>query len=241
MVKFNVVILCGGKATRMGDICKSIPKSLLKINGRTILSRQISMLPLEYISEVVLASDHLRDKILEWNKNKYIVARYNEVPGGTAGAIARSLIEFTDMNLPIIVLNGDVLFNQSLKEIVEYYLDTNVENLIMGCGLYPLSEYGELVTEFDFDKELNKVIAFNEKRDTTNLGVINGGVYILNPNIFREFGLTYNTLKDRPFSIEREIFPQLATQNRLHTFITNQPWSDLGTPERLYNAGSIFI
>ena len=40
----QMVILCGGVATRLGSLAKDIPKSMIQIHGKPFLEHQIEML-----------------------------------------------------------------------------------------------------------------------------------------------------------------------------------------------------
>ena len=42
MGEHNLVILCGGKGTRIGKITKNIPKPIIKINGINFLQHLIN-------------------------------------------------------------------------------------------------------------------------------------------------------------------------------------------------------
>ena len=66
----------------------------------------------------------------------------------------------------------------------------------------------------------------SRKTEEPTAGHINAGCYILTPEIFKE-------IDRESFSIEKEIFPKLASQKSLSAYIHNGKWIDMGTEERL--------
>jgi len=59
----QMVILCGGLATRLGIIAKEIPKSMIDINGKPFLQHQIELLKKHDFDEIILCIGHLGEQI----------------------------------------------------------------------------------------------------------------------------------------------------------------------------------
>ena len=53
---------------------------------------------------------------------------------------------------------------------------------------------------------------------------INAGIYVCSPSIL-------NRIELRPTSIEREVFPHVAADNRLYAYTLNGYWMDVGQPK----------
>ncbi len=62
--KIDVVILCGGKGTRMGDLVKDVPKPLIKIGDKTLLQMKLEALP-QNVERVFIVVSHMKEKIIE--------------------------------------------------------------------------------------------------------------------------------------------------------------------------------
>ncbi len=62
MIK-QAVILAGGKGERISKVYKNTPKSLIKIFGKPILQYQLETLEKENISNVIIFTHHLSEKI----------------------------------------------------------------------------------------------------------------------------------------------------------------------------------
>ena len=58
-----VLLLVGGKATRLGDISKSVPKALVPVAGRPFIDHQLERLHDQGIREVILCVGHLAGQI----------------------------------------------------------------------------------------------------------------------------------------------------------------------------------
>lgn len=217
----KALILCGGLSTRLGDITKALPKILLDIAGKTVLERQIEMLAAAGVDEVYLASGHLHETLeaevgRELNGMPIHYVREHKKLG-TGGAIKNGLMSIG--SYPVIVLNGDILLETSLKEMGEA-LTPEMEGLLLAVEVPDARSYGRLIFEDDLH-----IQAFVEKDPThEGPGHINGGIYIFNKGIE-----SYFPAKDT-FSIEYDVFPHVE---KLHAFPYQGVWIDIGTPERL--------
>lgn len=218
----EAIILCGGLATRLGNIGKRIPKILLKVGGRAVLDWQLDLLKDVGVKEIVLASGHLHDLLYERVGFCYgsMNIRYakEEKKLGTGGAIANAMQQIHTS--PFFVLNGDVLLsNFSLREMLGRF-HQGMAGLLLGVYVDDIRPYGEIVSD-----SAGKIQAFSEKQPILRSGYINGGVYLFNRAIAEAF-----PKNQRVFSIEREVFPYLSN---LYTLKTETRWIDIGIPERL--------
>ena len=76
----QIVILCGGLATRLGNITKHTPKSMIEINGKPFLEYKIEQLKRQSVRNIVLCVGHLSEKIVEYfgnGKNFGVNIRYS--------------------------------------------------------------------------------------------------------------------------------------------------------------------
>jgi NDP-sugar pyrophosphorylase family protein len=104
----QVVILAAGRGTRMGELTKNTPKSLLQIAGQSILERKLNALP-ESIHEIVIVTGYLSEVIKkrfgEMYRGKAIIYVEQKNPvGGTMDAL---LSARTILHDSFLVMNGD--------------------------------------------------------------------------------------------------------------------------------------
>ena len=70
----QMVILCGGLATRLGDLAKNTPNSMIDIHGKPFLWYQIENLKKQKIEDIVLCVGHLSEKnrvFRRWSKARH--------------------------------------------------------------------------------------------------------------------------------------------------------------------------
>ena len=218
----NAIILCGGLSTRLGDITKSIPKTLLEIKGKTVLGWQLEKLQHVGIKEVVLAAGHLSEVLhrevgLHHNGTQLTYAIEQERLG-TGGAIKHAWDYITQPKEPVIILNGDVLTAVDLADMV-HYLDDKSDGIILGTRVEDAAPDGTL----EYDSQFH-LIKFKEKEGLRQPGYINGGIYIFTPQARNYFP------DKKAFSIEYDVFPNMT---KLSVYQSDRPWVDIGVPDRL--------
>lgn len=169
-------------------------------------------------------------------------------PLGTAGplALARDKL-IDDSGEPFFVMNSDVISDYPLAEMIQFHRAHGGEASIMVTKVSspasppsPLSrrennsphrlhgrrqvdepsKYGVVVME----EETGKVEKFVEKPKTFVGNKINAGIYLLNPSVLDRIQL-------RPTSIEKEVFPRIAAENKLYAMVLPGFWMDIGQPK----------
>lgn len=225
----QAIILCGGLATRLGEVTKTVPKVLLEIAGKTVLERQIRMLKDANVEEVILASGHLHHVLYERVRTDYagVCVRYakEERRLGTGGAIQNAMPYVRTS--PFFVLNGDVLLSNFSPCEMLRKLDRGMAGLLLSIRVADIGSYGEILSDAD-----GKITAFREKPSVCRSGYINGGVYLFNEGISETFPRGRES-----FSIERDVFPKMSN---LYALESDAYWIDIGVPERLVYAREHF-
>jgi len=218
----KAVILCGGKATRLGAVGKSVPKILLPlVSGRTILQHQLDMLHFNGVSEVVLATGHLHDKIVEFvdlYKDSFPIKNVTfskeDVPLGTGGAIKKAMgtvYEDPYRDRKFIAMNGDT-----------YMPNLNIKHCYNSDWTYIVGAKYQMPYGTITKKENGVITGFEEKKDHW----ISAGLYVFSMEAIEFF----NKLKDNTkYSVEYDVLPNLKS---LFTECED-PWFDLGTTERI--------
>ena len=82
------------------------------------------------------------------------------------------------------------------------------------------SKYGVVVME----ETMGKVEKFVEKPKNFVGNKINAGIYLLNPSVLDRIEL-------KPTSIEKEVFPEIAVENKLFAMVLPGFWMDIGQPK----------
>lgn len=216
----TAIILAGGKGTRISNLFPDKPKTLIDINGKSILERQIDKVISSGVETIIISICHLADTVDDFlkgrqfgNANVYTIRE--RTPLGTGGAIKNILLNTNTEQA--LIINGDTLNDFDYTEMILAHLSNKNENTIGILKRNDNSSFGGL------DIKENKVIKFAEKTDE-NLPYTNTGVYILSLDAF-------NHTHKGSFSLEEEIFP-LLKNGELSSFEYQGNFWDVGTKER---------
>ena len=94
MIKFEAIILSGGKGTRVKKYTKKIPKCLIKINKLPFIHHQLNYLKKNDIKSVIISTGYKASKLILFKKNidfiKYKTVEWQKTLG-SGGAIIKSL------------------------------------------------------------------------------------------------------------------------------------------------------
>lgn len=225
-ISTSVVIICGGKGTRLSESEPDVPKALVEVAGKPILAHQIEMLKRQGISDITLALGHKAEMIMDWlkiNGYKDIRCAIEKQLLGTGGAVKHSAKAITS---PFIAMSGDILADFNIRGLLRHA--EGGHRVITGVELDDAEGMG--VLECD---EAKKVCSYKEKVVSGKPGLINAGLYVLYPD----------DLVGMPdsFSLEYDLFPKLAESGKLvlHHH-RGDYWFDCGTAERLKNVRAYF-
>ncbi len=172
--------IAGGRGERLRPITDSLPKPMVSINGRPLLSYQVNNFVKNGVTDVVFLCGYRGDKVQEYfgNGNSFgFRAHYSfeDKPLGRGGAVNKgfSLLP-TNHSEPVIVANGDILTNQPLSSLLELHNAMNPMATVM-LTPYPNS-YGVVTSDQNYF-----VTSFSEKQPLPYW--INAGIYIFAPEI----------------------------------------------------------
>ncbi|EAI4085138.1 D-glycero-D-manno-heptose 1-phosphate guanosyltransferase [Campylobacter jejuni] len=211
----QAIILCGGLGTRLKSIIKDIPKPMAPINDKPFLEFIFEHLKKQGIKEVILAVSYKYEVIQEYFKDEFlgIKIKYSieKEPLGTGGAIKEAL-KFVKNKA--YVLNGDTIFNIDLKKLI-------LNNSKICLALKQMNDFDRYGT-VELDSK-NYIKLFKEK-EFKKQGLINGGIYLLNKDIFNDFDL------QEKFSFE-EFLQENYEKLKAKACIFDDYFIDIGVPE----------
>ncbi len=226
----TAVLLCGGKGTRLRPVTYEIPKSLVPIQGKTLLEHLLDLLKKYGIKNVILSVGYLKDNIKQHfgDGSRFginITYVEEDTPLGTAGPLG--LLKTLNMlpNRAFITSNGDELKDINITEMYKLHKAKNALATIALTRVEDPSQYGVARLEG------NRILEFVEKpkKGEAPSNLINSGFYILEPSIV---DIVHNGFA----MLEKDVFPLLARQGKLFGFSFKGQWFDIGNPERLEKA-----
>lgn len=222
----KALILVGGFGTRLRPLTLSVPKPLVDFANKPMILHQIEALKEVGVTEVVLAINYQPEVMLNFLKEfesslgMTITCSQETEPLGTAGPLALARDKLVDgSGEPFFVLNSDVISEYPFAELIKFHKIHGGDATIMVTKVDEPSKYGVVVME----EETGKVDKFVEKPKVFVGNKINAGIYLLNPSVLDRIEL-------RPTSIEKEIFPKIAADQRLFAMVLPGFWMDIGQP-----------
>ena len=230
------MILAGGFATRLRPLSCTRPKTLFPIVNKPLLQWIFERLARNGVNEAVLAANQLTEFYIKQHRipRSGITVKYSHDPPkkplGTAGPVKHA--ERLLGHEPFLVLNGDIFADISYKELIKTHVKTGAAATLSLCKVEDPSRYG--VAEI---AENGQIKRFTEKppKGTEPSNLINAGVYVLNPEVLQLIP------EGRTVSMEREIFPKLATDGKLYGHIVHGLWMDIGKPEEYLQTNRILL
>ncbi len=211
------LILAGGQGERLRPLTDTVPKPMVPVCGKPILSHQVEWLQGAGVTDVVFLAGYrwevIRDHF-EDGRRFGIRAHYSveDTPLGRGGAIRKGFPLVPETDETVVVLNGDVITFEDPGAILCRHRakkESNPAHLATIMVVPMVSPYG-LVDMNDADD----VIGFREKVEMSEW--INAGVYVLEREIFPELP----ELGDH----ETSTFPQLAQAGRLSAYKSRAFW-----------------
>ena len=219
-----MVIIAGGRGTRLHPHTESCPKPLLPVAGKPILEHIIERAKTEGFSNFVLAIHHLGHMIEEYfgnGENLGVKIEYlrEKSPLGTAGAL--SLLEPLPESA-FVVTNGDVITDTRYGELLDFHERHNAM-ATMAVRLHEWQNSFGVVQTKGID-----ITGYEEK--PISRSYINAGVYVLDPSALRL--LTISVPYDMP-----ELFENIQEkEGRVIAYPIHEQWVDVGRPEDLSRA-----
>ena len=224
----EVVILCGGKGTRLSEYTQSIPKPMIEIGKKPILMHLMKFYASYGHKDFILCLGYKGGKIMEFFKNnkEWNIKFVNTGEGSNK---AERLTKVKDMikGKTFILSYGDDLCDVNVDELIKFH---NAKKKVVTLTAVPMiSPFG--IIELGKD---NEVINIMEKPRLKSL--MNGGFYIMKKKIFDYIKPGYD--------LEKEVFKELARDKQIAAFKHDGFWKSMNTLKdvielnELYDAGN---
>ncbi len=224
----QVVILCGGKGTRLSERTEEIPKPLVEIGDKPILYHLMNLYARSGHKDFILCLGYKGEKIEEYFKNKKDWNIEFVHTGETANKAER-LMKIKDIikDTTFLLSYGDDLSNVDVNKVIEFHKKAN--KIVTLTAVPLISQFG--IIELNEKCEVTK---FREKPKLDHF--INGGFYVMEKKIFDYIKPGYD--------LEKETFEDLAKEGQIAAFKHNGFWKSMNTLKdvvelnELYNKGN---
>lgn len=222
-IELPVVIMAGGKGTRLKPITNVIPKPLIPVGDKTILEEIMDQFEGIGTKKFYMSVNYKADMMeyyLSQLDHKYDIDFFMEdKPLGTIGSVALLKGKITT---PFFVSNCDIVIDQDYRDVYDYHKENKNDITIVTAVKSIRIPYGVIETGED-----GLMTGLKEKPEQTYM--INTGVYILNPELIDEIP------EGEFFHITHLMEKVKARGGRVGCFpVSENAWRDMGEwPEYL--------
>lgn len=235
----KVVIMAGGRGTRISELFPNIPKPLIPIDKVPVLEREICSLRDQGFTEIIITLSYMAEKIQSYfgdgSKWKVHISYFVEQkPLGNAGALF-----FLNIREDFLLLNADSVFDVDFNRMVTYHrkhgglvtLFTHPNSHPYDSGLIIAKKNGEV----------EKWLAKEDERPKYYKNRVNAGLHVISYKALELSGIKKEYIgkeiagKEVKVDLDRQILKPLCGTNTMFCYDSPEYVKDMGTPER-YNS-----
>jgi glucose-1-phosphate cytidylyltransferase len=214
----KVVILAGGKGSRLSEYTNKIPKPMVKIGNKPMIVHIINSYIKYGYKDFIIATgykSHIIKNYFEKKNNKIQNTNIKIINTGlnTLTALRVKKLEKYLKNETFMLTYGDGLSNVNLRKLLSFH--KNNKKVATMTAVHPPARFGEL----EFNNQ--RVLKFEEKPQLQK-GWINGGYFVLNPNIFEY-------LDKKNIMFERDPISKLVKSKQICAFPHKDFWACVDT------------
>lgn len=239
----KVVIMAGGKGTRISSVAKDIPKPMIKIGGMPVLEHEIRCLRMQGFTDIIITVSHLGNIIMEYFGNGQKLSPvtgesfgvnieyfFEEEPLGNAGALFKIKDKLTE---DFLLLNADAIFDIDFNRFVQAHKATGaLVTLFTHPNNHP---YDSGLIFADKDGWVEKWLTKEDERPEYYRNRVNAGLHVVSPK-----ALEVDIVGDK-VDLDRQILKPLSGTKKMHVYDSPEYVKDMGTPERYESVCKDFI
>jgi len=233
----KLVILAGGRGTRLSEETTIRPKPLIEIGGMPVIWHIMKIYSKFGVKDFIICcgykgymikeffynySLHTSDITINTKKNKIITHRKNTedwnitlINTGDTTLTGGRILKIKDyVDNTFLLTYGDGLANVNIQKLIKFH--RNEKKLATVTIVKPQARFGSVKLKNKF-----QIQSFMEK-SSNNQNWVNGGFFVLNKKIFKY-------LKNDNTIWEREPLKKLAFDNQLVGFKHNDFWQPMDT------------
>lgn len=210
----QVIILCGGKGTRLSELTEEIPKPLVEVGDKPILHHLMDLYAKAGHKDFILCLGYKGDKIKEHFKdNKDWNIDFVDTGEDTNKAERLMKVKDKIKDDNFLLSYGDDLSDVDINQVIKLHKEKN--KIVTLTAVRLVSPFGIL----GIDNHNKEVAEFREKPRLKEL--MNGGFYVMNKKIF-------NYIKSG-YDLEKETFEDLVKERQIVYFEHGGFWESINT------------
>jgi D-glycero-alpha-D-manno-heptose 1-phosphate guanylyltransferase len=224
-----MIILAGGLGTRLRSAVPDLPKCMAPVNGKPFLVYVMEGFIQQGITDYILSLGYKSEAVIDYLEQHTFSVPVNlqysieQEPLGTGGAVKKAL-SLTN-GKEVLVTNGDTLFTADVSQLQAFHQSRQADCTLALKPMFNFDRYGVVALD-----EEGRITLFKEKQ-WYEQGNINGGLYLLNKEIFLSHALP------EKFSFEKDYLEAYTLKAQLYGQVQEAYFIDIGIPEDYERAG----
>lgn len=230
----KVVIMAGGKGTRISSVASDIPKPMIKIEGMPVLEHELNCLREQGFEDIIITVSHLGHVIMDYfgdgsrvspvtGKPFGVHIEYfvEEQPLGNAGALFQLKDKLTE---DFLLLNADSVFDIDFNRMINYHKENGgLVTLFTHPNSHP---YDSALIIADDNGAVMQWLAKEDEHPNYYQNRVNAGLHVLSPKVL---DMEINTPK---IDLDRQLLKLLAGTGKMFCYDSPEYVKDMGTPDR---------
>ncbi len=246
----KVVIMAGGKGTRISSVAKDIPKPMIKIEGIPVLEREIECLKNQGFDDLIITVSHKGNNIMDYFGDGsgisqatgkpfgvHIEYYFEKEPLGNAGALFKIKDKLTS---DFLLLNADAMFEVDFNRFVAFH---QKHGGLVTLFTHPNSHpYDSGLILADKDGAVEKWLAKEDERPLYYRNRVNAGLHVINSKVLELSDIDADSVgkigedgKPVKVDLDRQLLKPLAGMGRVFCYDSPEYVKDMGTPDRYYS------
>ncbi len=224
----KVVIMAGGRGTRISELFPDIPKPLIPIDGVPVLEREILSLKEQGFDDIILTVGYMAEKIMHHFGNGrrlgvHIDYFVEKQPLGNAGALFQIKDQLTE---DFLLLNGDAVFDIDFNRFVAYHKE---HDCLVTLFTHPNNHpYDSGLIISDENNIVQKWLTKEDERPKYYKNRVNAGLHVISPKLLEK------DINPPKIDLDRQLLKPLSGTGKIICYDSPEYVKDMGTPERYY-------
>lgn len=240
----KVVLMAGGRGTRISELFPDIPKPLIPIDGVPVLEREVISLRYQGFTDIILTIGYKAEKIQEYfgdgsKLGVSITYFVEDKPLGNAGALFK-----LNLTEDFLLLNADAVFDVDFNRMVDYHkAHGGLVTLFTHPNSHPYDS-GLIIAK---DGVVEKWLAKEDERPEHYKNRVNAGLHVINSKALEMSGIDRDSIgkeidgKIKKVDLDRQILKPLCGTGTMFCYDSPEYVKDMGTPERFNSVCKDFI
>ena len=207
-----LVILAGGKGSRLQEYTNKIPKPLLRLKNKPLIDIIIDQYKRYGVKKVIVAAGYKYKLLIKHFKNDKNIQVVNTGINSLTGLRIKKIERFIKED-NFFLTYGDGISNINIKNLFNFHLKHNKIGTV--TGVHPPSRFGVL------NIKNNVLKSFDEKPQLSS-GWINGGYFVFKKEFF-------NIVDFKNVMLERDPMTKICKKKQMNVFLHKDFWRCIDT------------